>query len=70
SPGSGVFPGVVGVLPPRALLGGMVAGADKDRATVQPFVVWERLDYVTVLDYVVPGVLPETRRAERAGSLR
>ena len=69
-PGDRVVTSGEGGMFPPALDVGIVSAVDKDRATVQPFVVWERLDYVTVLDYVVPGVLPETRRAERAGSLR
>ena len=63
-----VTSGEGGMFPP-ALDVGIVSSVDKDRATVQPFVVWERLDFVTVLDYVVPGVYPETRRAARTGSL-
>ena len=63
-----VTSGEGGMFPP-ALDVGIVSSVEKDRATVQPFVVWERLDYVTVLDYVVPGIFPETRRAARAGSL-
>ena len=64
-----VTSGEGGMFPP-ALDVGIVSSVDKDRATVQPFVVFERLDYVTILDYVVPGVFPETRRAARAGSLQ
>ena len=64
-----VTSGEGGMFPP-ALDVGIVSAVDKDRATVQPFVVWERLDFVTVLDYVVPGVFPETRRAARTGSLQ
>ena len=64
-----VTSGEGGMFPP-ALDVGIVSSVDKDRAVVQPFVVWERLDYVTILDYVVPGVFPETRRAARAGSLQ
>ncbi len=64
-----VTSGEGGMFPP-ALDVGIVSSVDKDRATVQPFVVFERLDHVTILDYVVPGVFPETRRAARAGSLR
>ena len=64
-----VTSGEGGMFPP-ALDVGIVSSVDKDRATVQPFVVFERLDHVTILDYVVPGVFPETRRAARAGSLQ
>ena len=64
-----VTSGEGGMFPP-ALDVGIVSAVEKDRATVQPFVVWERLDYVTILDYVVPGVFPETRRAARTGSLQ
>ena len=64
-----VTSGEGGMFPP-ALDVGIVSSVEKDRATVQPFVVWERLDYVTILDYVVPGVFPETRRAARTGSLQ
>ena len=64
-----VTSGEGGMFPP-ALDVGIVSSVDKDRATVQPFVVWERLDFVTVLDYVVPGVFPETRRAARTGNLQ
>ena len=64
-----VTSGEGGMFPP-ALDVGIVSSVDKDHATVQPFVVWERLDFVTVLDYVVPGVFPETRRAARTGNLQ
>ena len=64
-----VTSGEGGMFPP-ALDVGIVSSVDKDQATVQPFVVWERLDFVTVLDSVVPGVFPETRRAARTGSLQ
>ena len=68
-PGDRVVTSGEGGMFPPALDVGIVSSVDKDRAVVQPFVVWERLDYVTVLDYVVPGVFPETRRAARSGSL-
>ena len=68
-PGDRIVTSGEGGLFPPALDVGIVSSVDKDRATVQPLMVWERLDYVTILDYVVPGVFPETRRAARTGSL-
>lgn len=64
-----VTSGEGGMFPP-ALAVGVVSSAGEGRATVQPFVVWDRLGYVTILDYVIPGVLPEPRRTGRAGNLR
>lgn len=64
-----VTSGEGGMFPP-ALAVGIVSSVDEGRAAVQPFVVWNRLEYVTVLDYVIPGVLPETRRTGRTGNLR
>ena len=69
-PGDRVVTSGEGGMFPPALAVGIVSSVDEGRAVVQPFVVWERLEYVTILDYVVPGILPETRRAARAGSRR
>lgn len=64
-----VTSGQGGVLPP-GLPVGIVASLDDGVVSVQPFVDWHMLEYVQVLDYVLPGALPSTRAAGRAGPLR
>lgn len=64
-----VTSGEGGLFPP-GLPVGIVSSVREDGVLVQPFVDWDRLEYVSVLDYTLPGVLPSTRRAERVGSLR
>jgi rod shape-determining protein MreC len=64
-----VTSGEGGVFPPGLPIG-IVSSIREDGVLVQPFVDWDRLEYVSVLDYTLPGVLPSTRRAERVGSLR
>jgi len=64
-----VTSGQGGVLPP-GLPVGIAASLDDGVVSVQPFVDWHMLEYVQVLDYVLPGALPSTRAAGRAGPLR
>ena len=63
-----VTSGQGGVFPP-GLDVGVVSVVGEERALVQPYVNWDRLELVTVLDYTLPGLLPETRRARRIGDL-
>jgi rod shape-determining protein MreC len=58
-----------GIFPP-GLPVGIVFSVGEERVLVQPYVNWDRLEFVTVLDYTLPGFLPETRRAGRIGELR
>ena len=64
-----VTSGQGGVFPP-GLPVGVVSLVSEERALVQPYVNWDRLEHVTVLDYTLPGFLPETKRAGRIGALR
>ena len=64
-----VTSGQGGIFPP-GLPVGIVSLAGEERALVQPYVNWDRLEHVTVLDYTLPGFLPETKRAGRIGALR
>lgn len=57
-----------GMFPPGLPIG-VVSQVQGERAVVQPFVEWHRLEFVSLLSYVLPGMLPATRRAERIGSL-
>ena len=64
-----VTSGQGGIFPP-GLPVGVVSMVEEERALVQPYVNWDRLEHVTVLDYTLPGFLPETKRAGRIGALR
>ena len=64
-----VTSGQGGIFPP-GLPVGIVSLVGEERALVQPYVNWDRLEHVTVLDYTLPGFLPETKRAGRIGALR
>ncbi len=64
-----VTSGQGGIFPP-GLPVGIVSSVSEERALVQPYVNWDRLEYVTVLDYTLPGFLPETKRAGRIGEFR
>ncbi len=57
-----------GMLPP-GLPVGIVASVEDGVILVEPFIDWGKLEYVRVLDYVLPGMLPTTRAAGRAGPL-
>jgi len=63
-----VTSGQGGIFPP-GLPVGVVSMVSEERVLVQPYVNWDRLEYVTVLDYTLPGFLPETKRAGRLGTL-
>ncbi len=58
-----------GMLPPGLPVGVVIGGVKNGVVRVEPFVDWHRLEYVRVIDYVLPGVLPQTRPAGRAGRL-
>jgi rod shape-determining protein MreC len=64
-----VTSGQGGIFPP-GLPVGIVSSVSEERALVQPYVNWDRLEYVTLLDYTLPGFLPETKRAGRIGEFR
>ena len=64
-----VTSGQGGIFPP-GLPVGIVSSVGEEWALVQPYVNWDRLEYVTVLDYILPGFLPESKRAERIGELK
>jgi len=64
-----VTSGKGGIFPP-GLDVGVVSVVEEERALVQPYVNWDRLELVTVLDYTLPGFLPETKRAGRIGDLQ
>ncbi len=70
TPGERIVTSGEGGMFPPGLPVGIVASVNEDGAVVQPFVIWNRLEYVTILDYIVPGVLPQTFRADRVGSLQ
>ena len=57
-----------GMLPPGLPVGVVTAMVD-GVARVRPFVDWHTLEYMRVLDFTLPGVLPATRIAEPAGAL-
>ena len=57
-----------GMLPP-GLPVGIVVSVEDGVILVEPFIDWGKLEYVRVLDYVLPGMLPTTRAAGRAGPL-
>ncbi len=69
-PGDRVVTSGAGGMFPPALAVGVVASIAEGRIEILPFATWDRLEHVTVLDYAVPGILPETRRAGREASLR
>ena len=63
-----VTSGQGGMLPP-GLPVGVVASVEDGLIEVRPFVDWHRLEYVRVLDFALPGVLPSTRVAGAVGPL-
>lgn len=65
APGDRIVTSGHGGMFPPGLLVGRVTAVDGDRVRVAPFADWRKLEFVSVLNYVVPGVLPETRRADR-----
>lgn len=64
-----VTSGQGGMLPPGLPIGVVSEVAD-GVVRVQPFVRWHQLEYVRVLNYALPGVLPATRFAGPAGSIK
>lgn len=57
-----------GMLPPGIPVGEVVSSSD-GVARVRPFVDWSRLEYLRILDFTLPGILPTTRTAGPAGPL-
>ena len=70
SPGERIVTSGHGGMFPPGLPIGVVSAVEEGAALVQPFVGWHALEYVRVLDYSLPGVLPVTRAAGRAEPLR
>jgi len=69
SPGQRVVTsGHGGMLPPGLPVGEVVEMAD-GVIRVRPFVDWHSLEYMRVLDFTLPGVLPSTSLAGPAGPL-
>ena len=57
-----------GMLPPGLPVGEVVS-TNGDVARVRPYVDWSALEYLRVLDFALPGILPATRTAGPAGPL-
>ena len=57
-----------GMLPPGLPVGEVVSTA-AGVARIRPYVNWSALEYLRVLDFTLPGVLPATRTAGPAGPL-
>jgi len=57
-----------GMLPPGLPLGEVISTVG-GVARVRPYVDWTALEYLRVLDFTLPGVLPATRTAGPAGPL-
>lgn len=57
-----------GMLPP-GLPVGVVASTAAGVARVRPYIEWSTLEYLRVLDFTLPGILPATRTAGPAGPL-
>ncbi|MCZ6721486.1 MAG: rod shape-determining protein MreC [Alphaproteobacteria bacterium] len=70
APGERVVTSGHGGMFPPGLPIGIVSHVSEAEVQIQPFADWQRLEFVTVLNYFVPGVLPATRRAERIEGLR
>ena len=64
-----VTSGQGGMLPPGLPIG-IVSEVADGIVRVQPFVRWHQLEYVRVLNFTLPGVLPATRLAGPAGPIR
>jgi len=61
-----VTSGEGGLIPP-GIPAGIVAAVEDGAVIVRPMVDWYRLEYVRVLNYALPGVLPSTREAGLPG---
>ena len=57
-----------GMLPPGLPVGEVVS-TNSGVARVRPYVNWSALEYLRVLDFALPGILPATRTAGPAGPL-
>jgi len=60
-----VTSGEGGAFPP-GLPVGYIDKISKDTVAVEPWVQFGKLEFVSILDYALPGILPSTRRAGRA----
>ncbi len=69
APGARIVTSGEGGLFPPGLPVGTVAALGEAEATVRPYAAWDRLEFVSVLDYDLPAPLPATRRAGRVGVL-
>ena len=63
-----VTSGEGGVFPPGIPVG-YVNEIKEDIVVIEPWVKFDKLEFVTILDYAIPGILPSTRRAGRAHML-
>ena len=70
SPGERIVTSGRGGMLPAGLPIGVIASVDGDSVRVQPLVDWHTLEFVQVLDYVLPGALPSTRSVGRAEAVR
>ena len=70
SPGERIVTSGRGGMLPAGLPIGVVASVDGDSVRVQPLVDWHTLEFVQVLDYVLPGALPSTRPVGRAEAVQ
>ena len=70
SPGERIVTSGRGGMLPAGLPIGVVASVDGDSVRVQPLVDWHTLEFVQVLDYVLPGALPATRPVGRAEAVQ
>lgn len=69
APGDRIVTSGEGGLFPPGLPIGTVAELGEGEATVRSYAAWDRLEFVSVLDYDLPAPLPATRRAGRVGVL-
>jgi len=57
-----VTSGAGGVFPP-GLPVGYISDISEESIQVEPWVTFDRLEFVSILDYILPGIMPSTRRA-------
>lgn len=69
APGDRIVTSGEGGLFPPGLPVGTVSELGDAEASVRPYAAWDRLEFVSVLDYDLPAPLPATRRAGRVGVL-
>ncbi len=64
-----VTSGQGGIFPP-GLPVGLVTSVDDEVSFVQIYADLDRLEFVTILDYILSGLLPDTIRAGRIGNIK